>query len=381
MHLVKLDEPCFRPGDGTTLAPGIYVVENLTAFELGYAAERGTVSIRPFEWSHEVAAKTTACIGRFQKGRMLIVHPGGYGDLIMLGPALRRLKFLHPNIEIYVACRARARVVFDGLGYPDGFVDYPLRHEVLAEYEHVRFLENLNECGEIGRTIHAVDAKAMRIGIRFSDDPRDKMPEFRIPDHAAEITKKFPRLFRPDKQRMPRIGIQLSASVPNRTYLPAHLSQIMAERFVAQWEIMIFGSPGTTGPTFVPQQFRGQVTDLCEARLTFQESAAMIRACDIMLVPDSGLMHVAGALGVPTVALFGPIDWRLRSAYYPSVTAMQGKEGCPIAPCFFHPRGGIFFPRGQDCERTRKCTALDSIDPLKVIAKIEKVYAAAQQGS
>ncbi len=40
--------------------------------------------------------------------------------------------------------------------------------------------------------------------------------------------------------------------------------------------------------------------------LSFQESAALLRGCDLFVGADSGPMHLASALGVPSVALFGP---------------------------------------------------------------------------
>lgn len=45
--------------------------------------------------------------------------------------------------------------------------------------------------------------------------------------------------------------------------------------------------------------------------------AALLRRCERFLCNDTGIMHVAGALGVPTLALFGPTDpalWKPPSA-------------------------------------------------------------------
>jgi len=46
-------------------------------------------------------------------------------------------------------------------------------------------------------------------------------------------------------------------------------------------------------------------------RLTVGTAAALLETTDRFLCNDTGIMHVAGALGVPTVALFGPTDPRL----------------------------------------------------------------------
>jgi heptosyltransferase-2 len=47
--------------------------------------------------------------------------------------------------------------------------------------------------------------------------------------------------------------------------------------------------------------------NLCGAT-TLGEAMALIKRCDYFVTNDSGLMHVAAALGVPLVAVFGSTD-------------------------------------------------------------------------
>lgn len=56
-------------------------------------------------------------------------------------------------------------------------------------------------------------------------------------------------------------------------------------------------------------------------------AASLLDLADRFLCNDTGVMHVAGALGVPTVALFGPTDplhWKPLS---PAVVALRGRAG------------------------------------------------------
>ena len=68
---------------------------------------------------------------------------------------------------------------------------------------------------------------------------------------------------------------------------------------------------------------------------TIKQMAALIARCRLLVGNDSGPMHLAGALGTPVVAIFGPGDPD-RTAPYPPVT--EGKVAVvsrryPCAPC------------------------------------------------
>ncbi len=149
---------------------------------------------------------------------------------------------------------------------------------------------------------------------------------------------------------------------------------LMVEAFRrADWEVYLFGRPGefrTDGP------MTHDVMDLSRRGLTWRQSAATLLTCDVVLAPDSSMMHVAGALGVPCVALFGPFPWKLRTAYYKSVHALQGIDGCAMAPCFHaeHTLTGLF-PNDGPCMATGHCVVLDSILPKRILAKVEQVFA------
>jgi heptosyltransferase-1 len=54
--------------------------------------------------------------------------------------------------------------------------------------------------------------------------------------------------------------------------------------------------------------------------------AALLERCDRFLCNDTGVMHVAGAVGAPTVALFGPTDPALWKPPSPAVVALRADE-------------------------------------------------------
>ncbi|MDX9979610.1 MAG: lipopolysaccharide heptosyltransferase II [Lentisphaeria bacterium] len=58
----------------------------------------------------------------------------------------------------------------------------------------------------------------------------------------------------------------------------------------------------------------------------------MLRASDALLTNDSGPMHLAAALGVPTVAIFGPTSAALTGPYGPGHRVFSAP--CAVGPCF-----------------------------------------------
>lgn len=65
--------------------------------------------------------------------------------------------------------------------------------------------------------------------------------------------------------------------------------------------------------------------------LSFREYVGMIGACDILLSPDSGGLHIAGMTGQLALGLFGSVLPELRINHYDTVESILGKAKC--VPC------------------------------------------------
>ena len=59
---------------------------------------------------------------------------------------------------------------------------------------------------------------------------------------------------------------------------------------------------------------------------------ALLSQCHLFLGNDSGAMHVAAAVGLPVVAIFGPTDPFGTAPVTPRCTIVQQKPYC--SPCF-----------------------------------------------
>ena len=76
------------------------------------------------------------------------------------------------------------------------------------------------------------------------------------------------------------------------------------------------------------------------------ELVAAVSACDVMLTGDSGLFHVAAAMCVPTVGVFGSTNGAVIARHYPLVTVVEptardrgGMMCAGDGPCYLYQRG------------------------------------------
>lgn len=353
MHVLTSTAP-ISIGTAGTLAPGCYLVEDLNAAELLVMAERGKASVTS---DLPVIPRFSECED-WNGRRVLFARSGGFGDLLFLGPILREVRRRWPAVRIGVACRPARRVVLDGLGLVDFWEDAPVSVDIAQSYDAAVSFEHVIET-ETRR--HYVDALAASMGLTLPASLESHRCEYRVTDAERRWARdKYPRtIYR-------RVGVQWSASAAARSYPPRMLAEACTLLERRGWEVHLYGEPGA-----IPAKSGIGVKAVAnDDRLTFRQTCAAMTLCDVVLAPDSALLHVAGALGLPAVGLFGPIDGRMRCAYSPSVTVLQGK-GIPCAPCHFHQRHALQFPAGGPCVRSGVCDALAGITPGRVVAAVE----------
>lgn len=95
--------------------------------------------------------------------------------------------------------------------------------------------------------------------------------------------------------------------------------------------VVILGGPGerALGET-IASAMKTPAVNLCGAT-TLEELVGVVSRLRLLLTNDSGVMHVAAALGVPLVAVFGPTDWRETAPVSARHTLVR--EPVPCAPC------------------------------------------------
>src|SRR6266581_834312 len=97
-------------------------------------------------------------------------------------------------------------------------------------------------------------------------------------------------------------------------------------------------------------------------------AAAIVEQADLFIGNDSGLMHLATAVGTPTVAIFGLTNSDAWGPYTGDLSAQQAvvvKMDLPCMPCFYR---GHDLGTPEGC-MTRDCLALLGIDPVATTAR------------
>ncbi len=104
-------------------------------------------------------------------------------------------------------------------------------------------------------------------------------------------------------------------------------------------------------------------------RTTVPQLAAVLARCDLLVGADSGVLHVASAVGTPTVALFGPTNHRAWAPALPLAKLAIVRAGSACSPCAYT-HLGLGTPSGCP-ERT--CMAMITVE--QVVAASESILA------
>ncbi len=150
-------------------------------------------------------------------------------------------------------------------------------------------------------------------------------------DGASEARERGQQLFRNHGIAMPVVGVSPGAAYGNaKRWLPERFAEAAAR--LAQrmgGSVAVFGASGEHALCEWVAAVSGGIN--LAGVTTLREFIDMTAACDFYLCNDSGAMHIASALGVSSVTVFGPTD---ETATGPSGSAARiVREPVECAPC------------------------------------------------
>jgi heptosyltransferase-2 len=158
------------------------------------------------------------------------------------------------------------------------------------------------------------------ISLKVSEKNRSKASEF---FHTAGV--------RPDTLR---IAIGAGASYGSAKCWPPERFAELANRLEASTEgdVILFGTAAEAPvSSAIASAMRHRPIDLT-GKTAIADLPALLSQCHLFIGNDSGAMHVAAAVGLPVVAVFGPTDPSGTAPVTPKCTIVQEKPYC--SPCF-----------------------------------------------
>lgn len=322
-----------------------------------------------------------SCPVRSDVRRILVIRPGGMGDMVLLLPVLNALRRDCPGAKIELVCEKRNSAILKLAGFADCAVLYDaspfglLRRLLRGGYDVAIDTEQFHYFS----ALMVLLARApVRIGFKINPGRNLLYTHLVTYDMDGYEADQFARLLRPlgVELREPDTAGCLTAGGADTArfggfYVAMHvgsttrykswsadkfgqLARQLADRAGAR--IVLVGGRGDRGASreVAGQAALGDRLVSVAGDLALAETAAVIRGARLFVGGDSGLAHVAVALGVPTVTLFGPSDsrkWGVRSERNAVV-----EKDLACAPCFI-------FGYHKLC-RTVACMATISVDDV-----------------
>lgn len=331
---------------------------------------------------------------------ILIVGPSWVGDMVMAQSLFIALKSQHPRGNIDVLAPAWSRPIIEAMPEIRAAIDMPVGHGALelgvrrtvakqlkaAKYDQAIVLPNslksalipwfagipvrtgwkgefryglLNDLRPLDKSIYSLMVqKYVALAYPKGTLPKDftcRNPSLHCsPEHVANAMQAFSlKLERPVLALCPGAEFGRAKKWPER-----HYAEVASRHIEAGGQVWLFGSKNDREAcsTIAADLPSDSVVSLA-GETSLQQAVALMSQVQKVVSNDSGLMHVAAALGRPLVALFGSTS--------PDYTPPLGEQCAVIkadidcSPCF-----------KRDCPYGHyKC--LEDMSPDQVWAKLE----------
>jgi heptosyltransferase II len=319
---------------------------------------------------------------RLKPFRILVRSSNWLGDAVMSVPAIRAIKSGRPDAHVSVAVPEKLAALWKIVAEVDEVIALPSKSIVAAARlfrQRPPFDVAILFPNSSRSALEAFLAGIpRRVGWRghwrrwlVNQSPRESIPvgivhqTYKYLELAstlgAVVTPEFPPANSiTDRREQFKFGLCPGAEYGPAKQWPrfAEVAQEIAGRFPVQW--ILFGTAGD-GPS--GDKVAEVLGDKCVNRIgqtTLAQLINELRECDLLLTNDTGTMHLADLLRVPTVSIFGSTE--------PQRTAPLGqghrifRHHVECSPCFL-----------RECPLDFRCMA--AVTSAEVIAGIEQMMA------
>lgn len=329
--------------------------------------------------------------------RILVVRPGGMGDMVLLWPVIKILQKRFPEADIEIICEKRNMEVLRIAGFRGRVMTYDSAPFVLLArllrggYDVALDTEQFHHFSAVFAFLSGAPVRAgfkinprrnplytqlvdysldgnegeqfMKIAAGLLGDGDEYVLEESIDGSGLDLPEKV-RSVTADTRRY--AVIQPGASTSYKLW-PAERYQELAKNLyeIHGMDVFLVGDSGDAG---VCSAAAAGVPEGCRClslagELDLALTAGLIRDSAVFIGPDSGLAHLAAALGVPTVVLFGPSDcrkWGIVNGRHAVV-----RKDLPCAPCFM-------FGYSKPCNSFECMRQIEVPDVIDAVARVIK---------
>lgn len=307
--------------------------------------------------------------------KILVVKYSALGDIILAVPSLRSLKNKYPNSKISLLVDVQFQDILKNSPYIDNILAYNIKEAPIFSKRFWRIASNLRDesfdivvdlqnnakshlVGFLSLTPRRYGYKNKKLGFLLSNGINDNKDEVDPVSHQArvlhllgvDILDKTLELS-PGKQEEEHVngflnkewiagkqllfGFNISAS--NRWQTKkwpldkfAKLGDIICKRYNAR--ILLTGTEDDLESANRFKKFSKMKPIVACGKTGLLELAALIGRCRVFVTSDSAPMHIAAAMRVPFVAIFGPTDPGRHMPIADNCVVIYKKLSC--SPCY-----------------------------------------------
>jgi len=345
--------------------------------------------------------------------KLLIRATNWVGDAIMALPALRAVRSRFPKAEIAILALPYVADIYRGQGVADELIGYDRngehagfrgREKLVAKLRAKKFttallLQNAFDAAWIAwragipeRIGYNRDARGLLLTKpiavpRSGEIPaHEKLYYLELVKRAGWIgaipdVPEISLLVTEEQARRAEEKLQSSGSQPGALRIAVGAGAAYGsakcwppERFAAAInhlvkqrpaEAILFGASGEAAVSAAIQAGLHRAALDLTGKTEIAELPALLSRCTTFVGNDSGAMHVAAAVALPVVAVFGPTDPHRTAPVTPRCTIVQEKPYC--SPCFL-----------RRCPTDHRC--MTAIAPERVSAGVLQVLAEVAAG-
>lgn len=253
---------------------------------------------------------------------LLLDHYMGVGDALWRTALHREIKRRNPDMKLYVSSMGNYwKLIYENNPYIGKLVDRIGNPPYISGVDYyVSDQRCPHVISDYARKMDALDALEVWSGLEI----RDKSYHYIVTEDEQKWADKFL-----SKYDRPIVGIQLKSSTWVRTWPSEEVLRL----------IRMLRYNGITVVVMDNSQFGYRDKDIINLAggCNIREIAAIVQKLDLLVTPDSGILHFGAHFRIPTIAIFGGSDPSCRIKYYTTVYPIcKSKEVCELYPCWSH---------------------------------------------